>query len=127
MAQKRYLSYRHFLLSELETRQQENPNYTVTDFCAELNLKHSRLTEILRGKIGMSETRAADIARRLRLSEDEAQIFTDLVQSLHGRGSIVKKIALERLDKRFKSSARQGDSKSQVPRSEEHTSELQSH
>jgi len=101
MKTEKYLSYRHFLTHELEARVAQNSNYTVADFCSELNLRHSRLTEILSGKLGLSEEKAMDIADRLNLSADDKKIFVDLVQSLHGRGALVRKIAEDRLRSRF--------------------------
>jgi len=101
MTSERYISYRHFLTDELKTRQERNRDYSMRDFANELNIRSSRLTEILNGKVGLSEDRALRVAESLKISEDEKKIFVDLVQSVHGRGTVTKKLASERLRLRF--------------------------
>lgn len=101
MPLERYLSYRHFLADELKQRQSNDRKYSVRTLAKELGVRSSRLTEILQGKVGISEDRATDIAEKLRLPEDERKVFVDLVQSVHGRGTVTKKIAKERLRQRF--------------------------
>lgn len=91
MKQEKYSNYRQFLMHELEDRVRNNQNYTIAEFCEEINVRHSRLTEILGGKLGLSIEKATDIAERLRLSAEETAIFVDLVQSLHGRGRFGQK------------------------------------
>lgn len=101
MPLERYLSYRHFLADELKKRQSNDRNYSVRSFAKELEIRSSRLTEILQGKVGLSEDRAVVVADRLKIADDEKKIFVDLVQSVHGRGTVTRKIAIERLRQRF--------------------------
>jgi uncharacterized protein (TIGR02147 family) len=101
MALERYLTYRNFLVDELKKRQTQDRNYSLRAFAKELNVRSSRLSEILSGKVGLSEERALHIAQSLKISDEETKIFVDLVQSTHGRGVVTKKLAAERLRQRF--------------------------
>jgi uncharacterized protein (TIGR02147 family) len=55
------------------------------------------LSLILRGKQGLSRATAQSVAPRLGLSKPEQQIFCDLVESLHARSKVQRRLAKIRI------------------------------
>lgn len=102
-ASKRF-DYRHIILAELERRKNRNPSYSTRAFSRDLNLTPSRLGEILRGKVGLSEERALSIAEKLRLSNMEKLLFIDLVRSEHSRSPVLRLSAQRRVQERLQNS-----------------------
>ncbi|MBO9665773.1 MAG: TIGR02147 family protein [Bdellovibrio sp.] len=86
---------------ELRKRQRKNPSYSLRAFARDLGVSASRLSEVLNSKVGLSDSRAAAIADRLQLPEDDKAFFIDLVQSEHARSPITKKMALSRVKARL--------------------------
>jgi uncharacterized protein (TIGR02147 family) len=64
-----------FLKSELENRKRDNPAYSLRAFARDLCLSPSGLSEILKGKKGVSKPTQYKIADRMRLSELEKKDF----------------------------------------------------
>jgi hypothetical protein, TIGR02147 len=95
------MDYRKFLRDELLRRQSKNRSYSLRAFARDLGMSSSRLSEILNGKVGVSETRAAVLAERLQLSLEDRDLFVDLVESEHARSSILRAAASERVKARF--------------------------
>lgn len=91
------MTFRRFLMNELSQRQKRNVSYSMNAFARDLGLSSSRLSEILSGKVGISEDRAVKIADRLQLSESDKAYFVDLVQSEHSRSEVGKRAARARL------------------------------
>lgn len=94
------LNYRKILLNELQKRQFRNPSYSMSAFSRDLNINPSRMSEILNGKVGISEERATSIAEKLKLNAKEQALFIDLVQSEHARSSIARLAAQKRVKER---------------------------
>ena len=59
------LDYRLLLKSELASRTNQNPNYSLRAFARDLDLAPSRLSEVLNGKQGLSTQAAEKIAKTL--------------------------------------------------------------
>lgn len=97
---RNFLDYRQFLIDELQNRQKRNPAYSLRAFSRDLGIGSSRLSEIINGKVGVSEERAVNIAQRLQLPEVERALFVDLVQSEHARSNIARQAAQARLQAR---------------------------
>ena len=95
------MDYRKFLRDELLRRQNKNRSYSLRAFARDLGMSSSRLSEILNGKVGVSETRAAVLAKRLQLNPEDSSLFVDLVESEHARSSILRAAAAERVKSRF--------------------------
>lgn len=92
--------YRKVLKDELETRIRHNPSYSLRAFARDLSLAPSRLSEILKGKQGLSRGVADRIAGKLGLGAEDSAVFCDLVESLHGRypqGRVAARSRLEAL------------------------------
>ncbi|MFM6930466.1 MAG: TIGR02147 family protein [Bdellovibrio sp.] len=98
---KTSLDYRKVLLQELQTRQVRNPSYSMSAFSRDLNINPSRMSEILNGKVGLSEERAAFIAEKLKMTANERALFIDLVQSEHARSNLARIAAQKRVRDRL--------------------------
>ena len=94
-----YMDYREILRNELSRRARQNPRYSQGAFARDLNLRPSRLSEILSGKQGISLKIAEQIAETLRFNHEESSYFGDLVVSVHGRSKISRESARLRLIK----------------------------
>lgn len=77
--------FRAILRSELNRRMRQNPYYSLRAFARDLKVVPSRISEILSGKQGLSPKCAQKIAKLLRMSEEEASHFIDLVTASHAR------------------------------------------
>lgn len=96
-AQNQHLNYQHFLLSEFESRKLRNSGYSLRAYARDIGVAGPKLSEILRGKCGLSEVSARRIALKIGLSEKETQTFVDLVNSQHARSAVLKTKALQNL------------------------------
>jgi plasmid maintenance system antidote protein VapI len=94
-------TYRQYLEAALAERVQQNPRYSQNAFARELGLRPSQLSEILRGKKGLSRSAAERIADTLELDGASWELFCDLVQSEHDRSMRRRELARERLKRRL--------------------------
>lgn len=95
------MDYRRFLKEELHKRQQKNRAYSMRAFSRDIGIASSRLSEILHGKVGLSEKKAAALADRLELDEATKHLFVDMVESEHSRSAVVRAAASLRVKARF--------------------------
>lgn len=95
------MDYRRFLKEELYKRQQKNRAYSMRAFSRDIGIASSRLSEILHGKVGLSEKKAAALADRLELDESTKHLFIDMVESEHSRSAVVRAAAEIRVKARF--------------------------
>lgn len=95
---ERDLDYRKILQREFEAKKIKNPSYNLSSFARLLDLPPSRLSEILRAKVGLSKTKANLIAAKLKLSEKETELFIDLVSIEHARNPSEKAAAKKRIE-----------------------------
>lgn len=84
------LTFQYFLKIEFESRKAKNTQYSLRAFARDLDLAPPKLSEILRGKCGLSESSAEKIAPKLGLSAEETKIFIALVSASHARNPIVR-------------------------------------
>jgi uncharacterized protein (TIGR02147 family) len=99
MMLKDAITYQHFLFSEFEGRKSRNPGYSLRAFARDLGLAAPKLSEILRGKCGLSEASARRLVIKLGLTDNEAEVFINLVVLKHGRRSQEREAAKENLKK----------------------------
>lgn len=92
------LNYREVLLRELKTRQLRNPAYNQSSFARLLGIPASRFSEILRGKVGLSISKATQIAMSLNLSPEESKLFIDMVIMEHSRSTREREEASKRVN-----------------------------
>ncbi|WP_295904477.1 TIGR02147 family protein [uncultured Bdellovibrio sp.] len=92
--------YRDYILKELERRQRKNPSYSLRAYARDLEVPCSRLSEIINGKVGLSESRAMNLAVKLNLAPSEREFFVDLALSEHARSAVLRDMALKRVQAR---------------------------
>lgn len=76
-----HTSFRAFLAEELNRRLNENPRYSQRAFAKQLGLSPGELSEILRGKRGLSTRSVARISKSLGLSSTETRHLALLAQA----------------------------------------------
>ncbi|WII71294.1 TIGR02147 family protein [Bdellovibrio sp. 22V] len=108
MSQK-YLNYRSFLVNELEIRKKRNPSYSLRAFARDLAVPVSRLSEVINGKVGLSEERAVKIAERLGFSDSDKELFINLVLSEHARSTVIRNLSIQRVQQRNEAFTRIGE------------------
>lgn len=91
------VNYRNILKAEFSKRLKRNQAYSQTSFARDLKISRSLLSEVLKGKHGLSRSAAIKISNNLGFSEVEREKFCDLVDSEHARSSTERKLAAERL------------------------------
>jgi uncharacterized protein (TIGR02147 family) len=79
------LDYRTLLRDRLKKKSDLNPRYSMRAFARDINLSPSRLSDILKGKQGLSKKKALDVCQRLELTADETARFLDSVEALHSK------------------------------------------
>ena len=89
--------FKSILTEVLEQRCAKNPRYSLRSFARDLGLSPSRLSDVLKGRYGLSRAAASEIAVKLGLSESERERFCDLVESRHSRNPKQRKEAAARL------------------------------
>lgn len=85
--------YHQVLKSEFETRTKANARYSLRAFARDLGLAPSRLSRVLRGEEGLSQTTAAKVAVRLGLSPNEQAKFCEMVVAVDGRSKRARRAA----------------------------------
>jgi len=94
-------SFRDYLKEEFQQRCEVNSSYSLRAFSRDLRLSPASLSEIFNGRQGMSVSRAQQVVERLNLSEDEKDVFCQLVEAEHGRCDIKRKVAKAKLQQRL--------------------------
>ncbi len=79
------MSYRTIIQEELDFKMKSNPNYSLRAFARDLSINPSQLSDVLRGKIGISSKKALDIASKIGLNQRESLLFKAMVELEHGR------------------------------------------
>jgi uncharacterized protein (TIGR02147 family) len=83
-----YGDFKTVLKNEFAERAGANPHYSLRAFARTLNLSPPRLSDILRGRYGLSKRAAIAIAKRLGYNKSEQTAFACLVESKHARSRI---------------------------------------
>ena len=92
------LDYRRILRSELEERCRRNPHYSLRSFARDLEIAPARLSDVLRGRYGLSAQSAKAIGHRLNWSARELEYFCELVEANHARSVKSRTQAKKRLE-----------------------------
>ena len=90
--------YREILINELEQRQLNNENYSLRAFARDLGVAPSRLSEILRGKQGLSRERARQVSKKLGYDETGQQYFFFFFDLQHARSAMERERAKKQLE-----------------------------
>lgn len=91
--------YRMILKDAFTERAELNPLYSLRAFARDLKISPASLTEIFKGKQGLSLKKAQQISQKLDLNSGDSQYFCALVESQHARSKIKKEAALKKLKK----------------------------
>jgi len=94
-----YQDYRIFLRDELENRMRGNSRYSMRAFARDLQIAPQIMSQVLKGKKGISSSKAAQLSEKLGLSPKEAIYFGDLVTLAHARSESARKIAELRISR----------------------------
>lgn len=92
------IEYHQVLLNELAKRKQLNSSYSLRAFARDLGLAAPTLSDILKGKKGLSQKSAERIADQLKLKEYPKSIFVQSVMAKHGRSMHLRNLAQEQLN-----------------------------
>ena len=91
-------SYRTILKVRLADRITANPAYSLRAMAANVKLSPSLLSEVLKGKKNLSVESALQVARGLKFSTHETEVFALLVQLESTKSPELKASLLERLN-----------------------------
>lgn len=94
------MTYRQYIEREFRRRCRRNSLYSLRAFARDLEISASKLSEVLRGKCGLSTFAAEQLCVHLHLSEVETEHFIILVEAEHSRNPSRKAQARDQL-KRF--------------------------
>lgn len=89
------LTYRTILADEMNFRMKENSSYSLRAFARDIGISPSQLSDIFKGKTGLSSKKALSIAQGLGLSKNETDLFKALVEVEHGRSAKIIQSAKE--------------------------------
>lgn len=90
-------SISEYLGGEFSRRKVRNPGYSLRAFARDLQISPSRLSEVMKGQQGLSETSVDTMAERLTQKPRERKFLKDLVLSQHSRNANVRAEALRRI------------------------------
>lgn len=89
--------FRNILMDEFKKRARKNPSYSLRAFARDLEISSAHLSQVFRGKEGLSPQKAEQIAEKLFQRRAEVRYFCDLVESQHARSSAGRKAAQKAL------------------------------
>jgi transcriptional regulator with XRE-family HTH domain len=78
-------SLQEILAKEYELRASRNPKYSLRAFAKSLGISQSRLSQILKGRQGLSRNKAELIADRLGYGAEEKERLCDIVTAAYSR------------------------------------------
>ena len=88
-----YSDHLKYLQEAYDNRVARNPSYSLRAFARDLGLATSTLTEIMKGKYGLSFERAFQVAEKMHLNETQCQHFAELFIIQFSRSEKAKKSA----------------------------------
>jgi uncharacterized protein (TIGR02147 family) len=94
-----YNDYRDLIAMVFEQRVRANPSYSMRSLARDLGMAPSSLSEVLRGRKGLSPRRAASIAKALKLPDWQASYFQNLVIKAHSRSHLNREKAAREIQK----------------------------
>lgn len=94
------MGYKKLLRDKFEKRKMANPRYSLRAFARDIRISPSRLSEILNGKQGLSESGAEKISSALGMEGEEKARFILQVVAEDSRSKHKRRLAKEKLDAR---------------------------
>lgn len=92
--------YKRYFTEEFEARSVRDPSYSMRTFAQDLGIAVSTLTEIIRGRYGLSRSRALEVGRRLNLTPEESAHLADLIIMKNARSRLERDQAAVRVRER---------------------------
>ena len=89
----------HLLVEEYNKRAKKNLKYSMRAFARDLDLAPSHLSNLLKGKAGLSTESAQRITKKLAWPNRKARIFVETVESEFSRSVVVREAAKKRVEK----------------------------
>lgn len=89
--------YKDILLSKFESQRASRPTLSLRKFAQSIGLTPSNLSDIFKGRCGLSAEGAIKVADALGMTGNERERFLDLVLSRHARSRADREAALRRL------------------------------
>lgn len=74
------INYRSILRNHIVTKQEKNPQLSLRSIAKSLSISPSTLSEVLSGKKNLSVSKALAIAKKLKFSERDLQVFVKQVE-----------------------------------------------
>src|SRR5665213_2557834 len=96
---------RFYVRQEYEVRHSRNPSYSWRSFARDLKMSPSMLSEFLKGRYGLSRTKASLVAEMIRLDADHTDHFIDLLEADFHRAGAQREMAKLRIQERMMSPA----------------------
>lgn len=93
------MSYRKILMDIFESRKIQNPSYSIAAFSRDAGYKSYHISDIIKGRYGLSTSSAAKVAKNLKMPTDLYAEFMHLVELEYSKSPIANNIALEKLEK----------------------------
>lgn len=91
-----------FLSSQMELRLRKNSSYSLRAFARDLGLAPSHLSGILKGSDSLSEKKAEEVSKKLKLKRGEKAFLLDLILASKGRTPQIREQATARVKQRKK-------------------------
>ena len=93
-------NYRQILMDHYELLRAKNPKLSLRQFAVKIGLTSANLSDVLKGRCGLSPQAADRIAESLDLTKRESRYFSDLVAASNARSKAERIEAQKRLEKR---------------------------
>jgi uncharacterized protein (TIGR02147 family) len=87
------------LIDEFNKRSKKNNHYSLRAFARDLELAPSHLSNLLKGKSGLSLESASRIAKKLAWPSRKTRIFVETVESQFSRSNVLREAAKKRIQK----------------------------
>lgn len=105
MRVSQFMDYKQYLKSELKSRLQKNPNYSLRSFAQFLEVSPSHLSRVINGQKKISATLASKLSLKLKHGSTDTQHFADLVHYELTDNDEIKSKLLEKISRRASKNA----------------------
>ncbi len=85
--------FRIILKNEFQKRQRKNSSYSLRSFARLIGWSPQRLSDVLRGRYGISRSAAESLSKKLKFASEESEYFCNLVEAESGRSPITRELA----------------------------------
>lgn len=91
-----------YIQLEYELRRNRRPSYSMRAFARDLEFSPSSLNDFLKGRVGMSEKRVHQLAKKLNWMPGRSEHFLDLIIARFDKDAALRQTAQMRIKKRMK-------------------------